>query len=75
MKKHSALRLKLIPELKEKYGNLWDKIADSRKQLSEISNKNFALGMNRLATPKYFFIADEVIEIAENLKLPESERE
>jgi hypothetical protein len=62
------------PELKEKYGHLWDKIADSRKQLSEISNKNFALGMNRLATPIYFFIADEVIEIAENLKLPESER-
>ncbi len=62
------------PELKEKYGHLWDKIADSRKQLSEISNKNFALGMNRLATPKYFFIADEVIAIAENLKLPESER-
>jgi hypothetical protein len=62
------------PELKEKYGHLWDKIADSRKQLSEISNKNFALGMNRLATPKYFFIADEVIAIADNLKLPESER-
>ena len=62
------------PELKEKYGNLWDKIADSRKQLSEISNKNFALSMNRLATPQYFFIADEVIAIAENLKLPESER-
>ena len=62
------------PELKEKYGHLWDKIADSRKQLSEISNKNFALSMNRFTTPQYFFIADEVIEIAENLKLPESER-
>jgi hypothetical protein len=63
------------PEMKAKYGNLWDKIADSRKQLSEISNKNFALSMNRLSTPQYFFIADEVIAIAENLKLPESERD
>ena len=63
------------PELKAKYGDLWDKIADSRKQLSEISNKNFALSMNRFATPQYFFIADEVIAIAENLKLPESERD
>lgn len=63
------------PELKAKYGNLWDKIADSRKQLGEISNKNFALSMNQLSTPKYFFIADEVISIAENLKLPESERD
>jgi hypothetical protein len=63
------------PELKAKYGNLWDKIADSRKQLAEISNKNFALSLNQLSTPKYFFIADEVIAIAENLKLPESERD
>jgi len=62
-------------DLKAKYGNLWDKIADSRKQLGEISNKNFALSLNQLSTPKYFFIADEVISIAENLKLPESERD
>lgn len=62
------------PELKAKYGDLWDKIADSRKQLGEISNKNFALSMNRFSTPQYFSIADEVIAIAENLKLPESER-
>jgi hypothetical protein len=63
------------PELKSKYSNLWDKIAESRKQLGEISNKNFALSMNQLSTPKYYFIADEVIAIAENLKLPESERD
>jgi len=63
------------PELKAKYGNLWDKITDSRKQLSGISNKNFALSMSRLSTPQYFFIADEVVAIAENLKLPESERD
>ncbi len=62
------------PELRDKYGDLWNKIADSRKQLSEISNKNFALNMNRLATPQYFFIADELIAIAENLKLPETDR-
>lgn len=62
------------PELKAKYGHLWEKISDSRKQLSEISNKNYALSLNRLATPKYFYIADEVIAIAENLKLPEGER-
>jgi hypothetical protein len=62
------------PELKSKYGHLWDKISDSRKELSTISNKNFALSLNQLTTPKYFFIADEVIAIAENLNLPESER-
>lgn len=63
------------PKLREKYGDLWDKIADIRKQLSEITNQNFALSMNRFTTPQYFFIADEVIKIAENLKLPENERD
>ena len=43
------------PELKVKYGNLWDKISDSRKQLSEISNKNFALRMNQISNSKLFF--------------------
>jgi hypothetical protein len=62
------------PELKAEYGHLWDKITDSRKQLSEIASKNFALTMNQLFTSQYFFIADEVVSIAENLKLPESER-
>jgi hypothetical protein len=62
------------PKLKEKYGDLWDKIAKIRKQLAEISNKNFALSMNRFTTPQYFFIADELIDIAKDLKKPEGER-
>jgi hypothetical protein len=31
--------------------------------------------MNRFTTPQYFFIADELISIAEELKIPESERD
>ena len=42
------------PEMKAKYGNLWDKIADSRKQLGEISNKNFALSMNQIINTAIF---------------------
>ena len=44
------------PKLKEKYGDLWNKIAGIRKQLAEISNKNFALSMNRFTTPQYFIL-------------------
>ncbi len=62
------------PELKQKYGDLWDKISDIRKQLTDISVKNFALSMNRFTTPQYFFIADQIIEIANELKKPEAER-
>lgn len=67
--------VKSNPELNEEYGDLWEKIAVTRKQLSEISNKNFALSMNRFTTPQYFTIADELISIAEQLRLPETERD
>ncbi len=62
------------PELKEEYGKLWDKIAEIRSQIREISDKNFALSMNRFTTPQYFFIANQIIDIANELKKPESER-
>jgi len=62
------------PKLKAKYGDLWDKIAGIRKQLTDISVKNFALSMNRFTTPQYFFIAEQIIDIANELKKPEAER-
>ncbi|GBD87429.1 peptidase S46 [bacterium BMS3Abin03] len=63
------------PELKDKYGNLWNNIAEIRKDLKEISNERFALSLNRFVSPAYFSIAEEVIEIADQLKLPEDERD
>jgi len=62
-------------ELNEMYGDLWEKIAKIRSELSKISNKRFALRMSRFTTPRYFFIAEELINIAEELKKPESERD
>lgn len=62
------------PELNELYGGLWDKIEKSRAEIRKISNKNFALSMNRFTTPQYFFIAEEMIALAEELTLPENER-
>ena len=63
------------PDLKEKYGDLWDSIADIRNDLRQISNERYALSMNRFVSPAYFSIAEEVIEIANQLKLPEDERD
>ncbi len=62
-------------ELNEMYGDLWEKIEEIRSELSKISNKRFALRMSRFTTPRYFFIAEELINIAEELKKPESERD
>ena len=62
-------------ELNEMYGDLWEKIEKIRSELSKISNKRFALRMSRFTTPRYFFIAEELINIAEELKKPENERD
>jgi len=62
-------------ELNDKYGDLWRKIEEIRNELRKISNEKFALRMSRFTTPRYFFIAEELVNIAEELKKPESERD
>ncbi|HSL89727.1 MAG TPA: S46 family peptidase [Ignavibacteriaceae bacterium] len=62
------------PKLKALYGDAWSKIEGTRSQLKEISNRSFIYTLNRFTTPQYFFIADELLSIAEELKLPEAER-
>ena len=62
-------------ELNNKYGKLWDNIEEIRNELREISNKRFAMSMNRFTTPRYFFIAEELVNIAQELRKPESERD
>jgi len=62
-------------ELNEKYGDLWGKIEEIRNELRKISNEKFDLRMSKFTTPRYFFIAEELINIAEELKKPESERD
>ncbi|MCH7963474.1 MAG: S46 family peptidase [Bacteroidetes bacterium] len=62
-------------ELNEKYSDLWENIEEIRSELSKISNKRFSLRMSGFTTPRYFFIAEELVNIAEELKKPESERD
>ena len=61
-------------ELNENYSDLWENIEEIRSELSKISNKRFSLRMSGFTTPRYFFIAEELVNIAEELKKPESER-
>jgi len=68
-------KVKSNPELNKKYGDLWDKIANIRNELRDVSNKNFAFSKNRFTTPQYFMIAEQLISLAEELKKPESERD
>jgi hypothetical protein len=63
------------PELNKKYGNIWQEIADNRKAVSKIANEKFALTLNSLNSPKYFFIARDLIKLAQQLNLPEIGRD
>ncbi len=63
------------PELNEKYGDVWTNIEGTRNQLRAHVNKNFVYTLNRFNTSQYFYIADELLTIAEELKKPEAERD
>ena len=61
-------------KLNAKYGDLWKKIAETQKQLSKISDKEYALDINRFRSSEYFLIAQDVIDLAYQLKIPVNER-
>jgi hypothetical protein len=63
------------PDLNKKYGNIWQKIADNRELASLYAKELYALTISSTYSPAYFFIARDLIKVAEQLKLAEVERE
>ena len=57
------------------YGNIWDAIASNRQEASKYAKEIYALTISSTYSPKYFFIARDLIKLAEQLKLPEDERD
>ena len=62
------------PKLKEKYGDLWNKIAETQEQLSKISNKEYVLDISPYRNSQYFFLAEYAIDLADQLKIPVDQR-
>jgi V8-like Glu-specific endopeptidase len=62
------------PELKENYGHIWDAIRDLRAELKPIDSKLAAYRQSRFLSSAYFIIAEDIIEYAKQIKLPEEER-
>ena len=56
--------IQLNNTLNEKYGDLWNSIAKIIGEKRKISNKRFALSLNTIDTPEYFYIAEDLIDIA-----------
>jgi hypothetical protein len=61
-------------DLKSRYGDLWGNIERTRKQLTDVSNENYALAGSPQTTSEFFAIADDMIDIAREYKQPEDQR-
>lgn len=62
------------PELNKIYGHIWDEIAQNRQEASAIAREIFALTIRSYYSPKYFFIAKNLVDLADQIELPEEER-
>ena len=60
--------------LNEKYGDVWDKIEKLMIDLSRLDKEREVISYTLEGNPDYFTVAQELAYIAEELKLPESER-
>ena len=56
------------PELKNKYGHLWDDIASIKKQSAEYSIQLSTFGLFRYLTSEYISIAQKIVQAAKKLK-------
>jgi len=62
------------PELKAKYGHLWDALQNNFNELRKIADELTAFGYNP-NNPIYYSVAEKLIKYAKQIKLEESLRE
>lgn len=62
------------PELKEKYGSVWEDIEKTRTEMRKYGPKISAYSLNPIFSSKYFFIAKSLVEFAKELQKPEDQR-
>jgi len=62
------------PQLKAKYGNLWDEIAKYQVEKTKLFPEVQAYNFSGPARSVYFRIANELVEFAQQMKLPEEKR-
>lgn len=67
-------KVKTNPTLNEKYGDIWNSLKIVLNELKDYSAKNTAIRFNRIIKPVYFTIAENLIELAGQKKLPSDNR-
>lgn len=63
------------PRLNEMYTSMWDNIASTRNELRIFADELAGLNRSGRITSKHFTVADNLIKLAEQLKLPEEKRD
>jgi Peptidase S46 len=67
-------KVKADPELNSKYGTMWENIESTRMEMRKIIKERIALGRNDQWTSKYIKMASDLVEFAQQMKLPEEQR-
>jgi hypothetical protein len=62
------------PKLSGKYGNLWDKISKVNSESRLIANELYVLSLSPLRTSEYFYIAQNLVNLARQMQLPMDQR-
>jgi len=62
------------PSLKSKYGNIWDEIAKYQVEKAKLFNELQAYNFTGTGRSVYFRVANDLVEYAEQMKLPEDQR-
>jgi len=61
-------------ELNKTYGNIWNEIAENRNEASIYAKEIYSLTISTTYSPKYLFIARDLVNLADQLKLSEDQR-
>lgn len=55
-------------ELNEKYGNIWNELESSRKEVGKTARKIYAYSISGFYSPQYLVMANRLVQYANNLK-------
>lgn len=61
-------------KLNSKYGNIWEKIGKAKGEAKTIANELFVLSLSPVRTSEYFYIAQDMVNLAMQMKLPTENR-
>lgn len=63
------------PALNEKYGHIWDAIESTRNEMRQFAGQLAAYNINPRTSPALFSVAGKLVDLAEQLQLPEDQRQ